>query len=364
MGIVVCMRIVCIIDSLGSGGAQRQLVGLAALLKGKGHEVKVVYYHDVHFFRTFLIEHGVDYEYLTAGHKFMKFCKVYQTVKRYRPDVVVAYLDGATMLGCLLRLTGLRFRLIVSERSLTEFLNWKRRIKFFLYRWSDFIVPNSFAEGESIGRYFPGLKNKIRTITNFVDMEYFSPGAEHGTDSQKIKVLCVGRISVEKNILLFIRAVKRIRKLGVPIEVKWFGDSSQRTPEYYDSCLSECRRLGIDRIFTFTPAANKIRDEYRLADVFCLPSLYEGFSNVICEAMSCGLPVICSRVGDNPVLVSEGKNGYLFSPDRPEEIADCFVRFYSLSPEERIKMGACSRQFAEQLLAKEKFVAQYLELFY
>lgn len=358
------MRIVCIIDSLGSGGAQRQLVGLAALLKEKGHEVKVVYYHDVHFFRTFLIERGVDYEYLTTDRKFMKFRKVYQTVKRYQPDVVVAYLDGATMLGCLLRLTGLKFRLIVSERSLTEFLNWKRRMKFFLYRWSDFIVPNSFAEGESIGRYFPALKNKIRTITNFVDTDYFSPGAERVLDMQKMKVLCVGRISVEKNILLFIRAVKRITELGVPIEVKWFGDSSQRALEYYDSCLSECKRLRIDRIFTFAPASNEIRDEYRLADVFCLPSLYEGFSNVICEAMSCGLPVICSRVGDNPVLVSEGENGYLFSPDRLEEIADCFLRFYSLLPEERMKMGACSCQFAKQHFAKEKFVAQYLELFH
>ncbi len=358
------MRIVCIIDGLGSGGAQRQLVGLAALLKEKGYEVKVVYYHDVHFFRTFLLAHGVDYEYLTADRKFIKFHKVYQTVKKFRPDVVVAYLDGATMLGCLLRLAGLKFRLIVSERSLTEFLNWKRRIKFFLYRWCDFIVPNSFAESESIARYFPSLKSKIHTITNFVDTDYFSPGADHRIDIQKMKVLCVGRISVEKNILLFIRAVKHITELGIPVEVKWFGDPSQKTPEYYDSCLSECKSLGIDRIFTFVPASNEIRDEYRLADVFCLPSLYEGFSNVICEAMSCGLPVICSRVGDNPVLVSEGKNGYLFSPDRPEEIADCFVRFYSLPPEERMKMGACSRDFAEQHFTKEKFVAQYLELFH
>lgn len=357
------MRILCLIDSLGSGGAQRQLVGLADLLKKKGNEVKVVYYHDVHFFRTFLEERGIEYEYLTgATHKFIKFRKVFRLVKRYRPDVVVAYLDGAAMLGCLLRLAGLKFRLIVSERSITEFLNWKRRIKFYLYRWSDVIVPNSYAESEFIGKYFPGLKSKIHTITNFVDTDYFSPELIHREEGARIKILCVGRIGVEKNILFFMQAIRQVIENGYPVEVKWFGTPSSKTPEYYETCLAERERLGLTEIFRFEPASSQIRDEYRKADVFCLPSLYEGFPNVICEAMSCGLPVICSNVGDNPRLVEEGKNGYLFSPDQIEKVIDCFARFCTATLEERTAMGGYSRQMALQQFSGEEFVSRYLEI--
>lgn len=49
-----------------------------------------------------------------------------------------------------------------------------------------------------------------------------------------------------------------------------------------------------------------IEVEYRKADVFCLPSLYEGYPNVVAEAMSCGLPILCSNVCENPYIVEEG----------------------------------------------------------
>ncbi len=358
------MRILCLIDSLGSGGAQRQLVGLADLLKAKGNVVKVVYYHDVHFFKPFLEERGVESEYLAGiTTKFSKFWKVFQLVKVYKPDVLIAYLDGATMLGCLLRIAGLKFRLIVSERSITEFLNWKRRIKFFLYRWSDAIVPNSYAESELIGKFFPVLKNKIHTVTNFVDTDYFSPVQAGKATSPTIRILCVARIGSEKNVMLFMQAVKLVVERGYSVRVDWFGTPSQKTPEYFKACLTERGRLDMTDIFNFKPASGQIRDEYRKADVFCLPSLYEGFPNVICEAMSCGLPVLCSRVGDNPRLVEEGKNGYLFPPDEVEKIADSIIRFCECSQEKKIEMGQYSRRIAVQRFSGEKFVSQYMEIF-
>ena len=170
------MRVLCVIDSLGSGGAQRQLVGLATLLKEKGVDIGLVYYHDVPFFRSYLEEHQVECYYIAEiKNRWKKFLRFRKFIKNYSPDVVVAYLDGPAVLCCLLRLLGYNFRLIVSERSLTEFLNWKRRIKFWLYRYSDFIVPNSHAEEHVIKKRFPGLCTKVSCITNFVDINYFLP---------------------------------------------------------------------------------------------------------------------------------------------------------------------------------------------
>ena len=65
-------RIICLIDSLVAGGAQRQLVGLASLLKNKGYRVKVVTYYDYPFYLPFLQDNNVEYECLSCGRNVLK----------------------------------------------------------------------------------------------------------------------------------------------------------------------------------------------------------------------------------------------------------------------------------------------------
>lgn len=359
------MRVLCVIDSLGSGGAQRQLVGLAALLKGKGLDVGVAYYHDNHFFRSYLEEHHVGNYYIAeTKNRWKKFVCFREFIKNYSPDVVVAYLDGPAVLCCLLRLLGYNFRLIVSERSLTEFLNWKRRVKFWLYRYSDFIVPNSHAEEQVIKKRFPGLCTKVRCITNFVDTDYFLPkGDEMSSPAKKtiLKVLCVARISEEKNILLLLKAIQSLVAKGYLLHVDWFGYVYD--VKYYHSCLALRKELNLEDVFCFYDATRQILDEYQKADVFCLPSLYEGFPNVICEAMACGLPVVCSNVSDNGYLVKEGKNGFLFDPHSCKEMVKAFVRFIHMSEPDKDIMSRRNREYALKNFSEENFLAQYLGLF-
>lgn len=97
-------------------------------------------------------------------------------------------------------------------------------------------------------------------------------------------------------------------------------------------------------------------------DVLCLPSLHEGFSNSISEYICCGRPVICSNVSDNPVMVKEGENGFLFDPTDASDIAEAFSRFFSLTKEMRTAMGRRSREIAEALFDKERFISAYIDL--
>ncbi|MGB0749222.1 MAG: TIGR03088 family PEP-CTERM/XrtA system glycosyltransferase [Magnetospiraceae bacterium] len=66
---------------------------------------------------------------------------------------------------------------------------------------------------------------------------------------------------------------------------------------------------------------------YRALDIFCLPSVNEGISNTILEAMSSGLPVVATRVGGNPELVTDGETGLLVPPQDPRALADAFIRY-------------------------------------
>lgn len=357
------MKILCLIDSLGSGGAQRQMVGLSDLLKRSGDQVKLVYYHDSHFYRFYLDEHQVESECIRCSkYKFVNLFYVLKAIRSFRPDTVISYLDGSSLLACLAKITGTKFKLIVSERSSTKHLplTIKRRIKFFLYRRADYVVPNSYSEALYIREHYPYLKDKIRPITNYVDINHFRPIEKEKLFSNGIKIFVAGRILPSKNVLNFMRALQIVADKGFQFSVSWIGREEDR--EYFTQCLGEREKLGMNHIFQFKKESVNILEDYHQADVFCLPSWREGFPNVICEAMACGLPILCSDIGDNANIIQEGVNGFLFDPHSVESIAGIFIRFLQLNKNSIQQMGEESRRIALEKFSETKFIKQYLEL--
>ena len=147
---------------------------------------------------------------------------------------------------------------------------------------------------------------------------------------------------------------------GYKVRVDWFGQDLK--DEYSNECHKLIKDNNLEDIFVFHPASHSIEEEYRRADVFCLPSIYEGFPNVLCEAMSCGKPVLCSRVCDNPQIVSEGENGLMFNPFNINDIVDAISLYQSLPSEKRFMMGKLSREMALKKFSKEVFLKKYIDI--
>ena len=86
-------RVLCIIDSLGPGGAQRQIVGLASFLKNNEYDVVVACYYDNRFYVDKLLTCGVPYVYLKkAGNTFFRIWHVARYINKVGPDIVISYL--------------------------------------------------------------------------------------------------------------------------------------------------------------------------------------------------------------------------------------------------------------------------------
>ncbi len=350
-------KIVLFTESLGSGGAERQLSGLAVLLKEKGYDVRLIYFADNHFYAPFLKRHGVDYEYVPSMKgKHLRPFRLASYLRGCSADVVISYLPFCNKTACLARLL-YKFRLIVSERNTTQKLSLKNRLFFVLYRLADVVVPNSYSQEEFIRKNFSALEPKLMVITNFVDTDHFSP-SDKPSERNALRILTVARVARQKNCLRYLEAVKLLsERTDKPFVVDWYGN-----PESVDYDLkvkSKVAELGLGDIVTFRPASEDIRSEYRKADIFCLPSLYEGCPNTLCEAMSCGLPVACGSVCDNPRIVAEDENGYMFNPLDAEDIADKLLDMVNMSRDERTAMGNRNRELAVCIFSQEKFVYEY-----
>lgn len=354
-------KVLCLIDGLGSGGAQRQLVGLANLLQCKGYDVLFVWYHKKDFYRKDLEINGIKYEQIHAKDVFRKFWRIKKVINCFKPDVVISYLGGPNKASCFLKILGLRSKVIVSERAVLQKIDRNQKIKFFLYHWADYIVSNAQEQTDLINRNFSSLQNKTVTIRNFVDTKYFCP-SKNQTEHDGIHILVVGRIAKQKNIERFMRAVNIAISHGTNIFVKWYGGTSFGQENYKEEVEKLRQEDRLSERFVFYPPSNNILEEYQQCDVFCLPSLFEGFPNVVCEAMSCGKPVLCSDVNDNAVIVHDKENGFLFDPKSVDDMAEKMEIFCNLSKDERLEMGKRSREIAIESLSGESFVSKYINL--
>ena len=242
------MKINLFIDCLGAGGAQRQLVGLAIMLKDKGYEVKVSTYYDIDFYKKLLDDASITNELIPDAYNTSK--RIWagrQYFKQEKPDWVIAYQETPSLVACAAKLLGCNYKLIVSDRNTTQHVGMNERVRFFLYHWADAIVPNSFAQERWLAGHHSWMKPKLMTITNFVDTERFVP-VEH-TRRDIPEIVVAATIWASKNTLGFIEALKILADKGIKLHVSWYGKSMSDI-DYFNQCLRKIEEYNLhDYIF-------------------------------------------------------------------------------------------------------------------
>ena len=366
-------RVTCLIDSLVSGGAQRQICMLAILLKRHGVDVRIVTYYPFDFFKAMLTQSHIDVTTVHWHNKLQRTWAVRQSIRSGRPDVVIAYLATPSVIA---ELAGLPFRdylLIVSERNLDSPKRFtiRRRIEYFLHFFADAVVTNSYSQAAIMQEMMPRLARRTTTILNAVDTKVFRPAKSAKTIfPNELSIVCVGSFRPQKNYAALLEAVEILwqqrPELTVWVDVYGRSSFSDETHSVDASPFVMLQESLVDSPvngrFRLHPPKKNVVPLYNQADCLCLPSLYEGCANVIGEAMACGRPVLASRVSDNGLLVQEGVTGILFDPTDSADIADAILRFAQLSIAERIEMGRAARERAEILLAPDRLLQQYIDL--
>ena len=353
-------KLILFTDSLGPGGAQRQLCGLAVMLNQHNYDVVVLTYHSFDFYKSYLDENAVQNLIVGNGCGAVKRIQaIRRFLKKENPQWVIAYQEAPSQIASIIKATGLKFNLIVSERNTTQQVTFKDNLRFFLYRCADAVVPNSYSQEYILSSRYVWMREKLKTITNFVDLNSFSFNIHTRNDIPLI--VTAASIWPPKNTLGLIEALRIISLQNVSFKFKWYGYSSAHD-DYFKLVQSKIEEYGLNHYVELLPKTTNIAEEYRKCDYFCLPSFYEGVPNVIAEAMSTGRPILCSNVCDNPRYVIEGVNGYLFDPYNPEDIADKIIKGLSISDHEYSQMCKESRKRSEEMLSMDTFINKYIDI--
>ena len=314
------MRITCMIRSLTLGGAERQLTGLAVMLKDNGHDVEVLTYHEADFYAQTLQEAGVRHTFIAKdGSSARLERRIAEHFREWQPDAVIAFLTGPCVKACHVHKLYPHFRLIVSERNVNTWTGPHDLWRMLVFREADLVVTNSHAQESYLRRRFPFIAAKLRTIVNFVDTDAFMPATGEVSGARlRPLIVTTARVDSRKNVHGYIRALALLRDEGLSFYAKWYG--LKKEDAYYRRCQRLIRRFGLEDRFEILPATIDVVSVYRNADCFCLPSFYEGTPNSLCEALSCGLPAVATLVSDNASYVCDGLNGFTCST-HPADIA-------------------------------------------
>jgi glycosyltransferase involved in cell wall biosynthesis len=171
------------------------------------------------------------------------------------------------------------------------------------------------------------IANKAVPVFNGIDTEWFRPDKELKTGlrskydikDNEILLLTLGTINREKGHHLAVEALSHLRRTNPNLRLMIVG-----TGEYQPQIKKMVWKAGLknDVIFPGSAQNHETVSYYNGADIFLMPTLrVEGLPFVLLEAMSCGLPIIASRIGGNTSLVKDGKNGFLVEPGNVEEIS-------------------------------------------
>jgi glycosyltransferase involved in cell wall biosynthesis len=181
--------------------------------------------------------------------------------------------------------------------------------------------------------------SKLWVIHNGIDPEHFAPPASRRNGSGPLNVLYIGRMVPVKGQALLIDAVEQLHRSGMNLEATLLGEGVRR--EALTRLVRERRLDDVIRL-PGVVGQEEIRDYYRQADIFVLPSFAEGIPGVLMEAMAMGLPVVTTRIAGIPELVEDGYSGFVVPPGRVDALVDAVQRL-AADPELRREMGERGR---------------------
>jgi len=335
------MKIIFVIGSLGSGGAERVVSVLANRFNKLGHQVNIITLaKDICIYP---LNEGVQHLHIDTDIKLkglsglQKVYRLKECIKQLNSDIVISFTAGVSIYVLLARIL-LPFKIIVSERNdpnLDPKSKVLRKVRNILYNLSDGFV---FQTPDAKDYFSKKVQGRSEVIGNPVKPNLPKPFLE----LRSKRIVATGRLEPQKNYPLLLETFAKFREKYPDYSLDIYGEGAlkeQLEQMSYD--------LDIAQSVKFKGVVDNWHEKSLDASMYILSSEYEGMPNALMEAMAIGLPCISTNCpcGGPSLLIQHEKNGLLTPVNDKNSLLNCMYYIASNQDKARV-MG---RYAAEEM---------------
>lgn len=309
-----------IIGGLRSGGAEKVCIALINEFHIRGYKVGLIVLnlHDEKLLKQ--LDKDIAFQNLDKLHTRAATFHLYKVLKKWKVDICLSFnFQLSVQLILLKKLLGLKY--IIYSRGINTFSQKISKEKSFRHKYFNaFIIKRLYNKSDYFIAQSTGMKkdmilslsipeDKIRIIFNplfsfeCTNMEYLGDGLKN----EKKEILFVGSLKNQKNIPFLLESIRELLNYRCDFIFRIVGEGSLRM-----DLEGQMRLLELENYVSFEGFSHETYNYYKKADVFILGSWYEGFPNVLVEALSYGVPVVSIDCMSGPSdIIAENVNGYL-----------------------------------------------------
>jgi glycosyltransferase involved in cell wall biosynthesis len=359
--------IIMLIDNLGSGGAQRQIIRLSNQFALMEYDVTILTYgKSITFYEDEILD-SVKTINVYSSNRIIKVLNIYRFLLHVQDAILVSFLDVPNIIACIYRFINRSANIYICERSSISGLNnsISKRILQTLATQSNALIANSYDSASAWRKALPRNSINIYTVYNLVtDIGPFPNSSYIVKHNGIVKILIAASFQTNKNIsglIIALHALSNIER--EKLSIHWYGDNSiPQCKVVYENAINQIVTMNMTNCIHLHDATKDIYKHVYETDYVALFSKHEGLPNVICEALCAGKPIIMSTVSDYGILVDK-TNGFLCNPYETESITRALRCAINSSPETIIGMGNASREKGLYLFNPTNNARQYMDIF-
>jgi GalNAc-alpha-(1->4)-GalNAc-alpha-(1->3)-diNAcBac-PP-undecaprenol alpha-1,4-N-acetyl-D-galactosaminyltransferase len=344
------VRLTLVIHSLGAGGAQRVATTLANAWVERGDKVTILTFTD-HECPFYTLDPRVVFRQLGGSRRSVgafqrlsnnarRVLRLRSELRRSRPSCIVSFIDQVNVITSLAAL-GLGTRVVIAERvdpiMAPISLIW-RQLRDWTYKLADRIVMQTASAAASLPA---GVRSRVVVIPNPVRMVPVDP-AGRDRSARKL-VLGIGRLVPQKGFDLLVEAFGKLAAEFSGWDLVILGEGPCRP-----TLEAAVRRLRLEERILLPGVVSDVAAYLTRTDLFVLASRFEGFPNVLCEAMSFGVACIATDCRSGPrEIVRPGVDGQLVPVDSLPALTDA-MRQLMVDEQLRVRLACRAREVSER----------------
>ncbi len=345
------IKVMQIIPDLGLGGAEIMVENLATSLVEEGVDVAVVSLYKYHSAITERLEsNNIPVYYLGKknGPDLKIIFRLFSLVKKEKPDAIHTHLYAMTYaIPAAILAGGLTKVHTIHNIAKKEAGNFKRKINKIFYKHCK-VIPVSISPlvKESVVKEYGISENQVPMVYNGIDLKKCMPKKDYCSKRKVTNILHIGRFSEQKNHIGLIESFKLLHDKAPNTVLKLIG-----TGELEKNVKDIVAELNLNDCVEFLGLQSNVYSHLNNADIFVLPSLWEGMPMTLIEAMGTGLPIVATGVGGVPDMIENNVTGLLVDIDK-EQIAEALLKLIN-DGNLRQKLGNNARISSERFSVKE-----------